>query len=143
MSRFLSSPEETGQLAEELAKNMPGRIFALVGDLGTGKTTFAQYFFKALGVTGSIVSPTFVIIKNYQNIYHIDCYRLKNSQELLRLGFREIIEAPQNIVVVEWADKIRDILPKETIWLYFDHGRTADERIVRIESLNGDQSSTY
>ena len=130
---------ETQKLAQELATKLSSRIFALVGDLGAGKTTFVQVFLRALGVGGRITSPTFVIIKNYvlknkdyKRAYHVDCYRLKNSEELLALGFKEILDNPQNIFLIEWADKIKELLPKNTLWIKFEHGKNKNERNIII-----------
>ncbi len=138
---ILRSIEETKKLAEDLVKEDKGRIFALVGELGAGKTTFSQFFLRALGVEKEyLTSPTFLIIKNYElgimnngnykKVYHIDCYRLHNSKELLDLKFEEILNNPKNILLIEWADKIKDLLPKETVWLYFKHGQRENEREI-------------
>lgn len=139
---ILKSVNETKKLAEELASKLQKRIFALVGDLGAGKTTFSQAFLRALGVSGRITSPTFLIIKSYNlksitynlqynRVYHIDCYRLNDSNDLINLGLQEILDNKQNIILLEWADKIKDLLPKnEVIWLNFEHGSSEDERII-------------
>mgnify|MGYP001596023053 CR=1 FL=1 len=80
------SVTDTEKFAQKLATKISDRVFALVGDLGAGKTTFVQAFLRALGVRGNITSPTFLIIKNYElrimnygRAYHVDCYRLNNS----------------------------------------------------------------
>lgn len=120
------SLEKTKEKAEALARILPARVYALTGHLGAGKTTFAQFFLRALGVSGSITSPTFVIIKRYalnyaeyESAYHIDCYRLNNPQELLALGFMEILADQKALVVIEWADKIKEFLPFDALWLDF------------------------
>ena len=139
------SLEKTKERAEELASSLPARVYALVGNLGAGKTTFAQFFLRALGVKGPITSPTFVIIKKYIlrpnplplipnpyiYAYHIDCYRLHDPQELLVLGFADILADPHALVLIEWADKVRDLLPQDAIWLDFSRGRLTpmDKRI--------------
>ena len=112
-------------------------VFALVGDLGAGKTTFSRFFLRALGVTESVTSPTFVIMKNYPlthpqfaRAYHMDCYRLKNNDELAPLGFVEILADKKNIVLIEWADRIRDAVPPEAIWIDFAHAGEADRMIT-------------
>ena len=107
-------------------------IFGLVGNLGAGKTTFIQAFAKGLGIKAKITSPTFVLMKNYKNLYHLDCYRIKNSKDVLDLDFKEIISIPKNIIMIEWAEKIKSILPKSTIWLKFKIiSRT--ERIISVK----------
>jgi len=123
------------RLAEKLMKKQPQKqrgektalVIALQGDLGGGKTTFLQGFARGLGVKKKILSPTFVIIKRFEirnsrfkNFYHIDCYRLEKPEELLELGFKNIISDPKNIVVVEWADKIKKVLPREIVLIKFE-----------------------
>ncbi len=135
----------TNRLAEKLAleilkdkKTRKGAVvLALVGDLGAGKTTFAQAFAKALGVKEKIASPTFLIMrsykpagKNYKLFYHIDAYRLNSSRELLDLGFADLLKDPANIILIEWADKIKDILPADVRWLRFSHGEKEGERVI-------------
>ena len=96
-------------------------IFCLYGDLGSGKTTFTKGFVSAFGVKQNVTSPTFVIEKIYKlpkllgkfkHIIHIDAYRLSGGEEMIELGWKEIIENPENIILVEWPEKIADILPK-------------------------------
>lgn len=114
------SAEETQKLAEEFAKKIkPPFVLALRGDLGGGKTTFLQGFAKGLGIKEKILSPTYNIYKRYGIFYHFDCYRIENPEEILALGFKEIISNPKNIVAIEWAEKIETILPKNTHWLDF------------------------
>ena len=113
----------------EVVHKKKAQILALEGDLGGGKTTFLQGFAKGLGVEEKILSPTFVImrkfrIKNkkseFKNFYHFDCYRIKKAEEVLTLGFREIVSDSKNIVAIEWADRIKKILPKNRISLRFE-----------------------
>jgi tRNA threonylcarbamoyladenosine biosynthesis protein TsaE len=119
-----NSYKETQKLAKDIAKNLDFNVIGLRGDLGGGKTTFTQGFAQALGVKDKILSPTFVILKKFKKtkgyLYHIDCYRLNNGKELLELGFDDIIKDKDNIVVLEWADLVDDILPKETIFIDFE-----------------------
>jgi len=128
-------------LAREVLKTKPegkALVLGLEGDLGGGKTTFLQGFARGMGIKQRIVSPTFVIMRRYkiqdtkykiQKFYHIDCYRIKKPKEILDLGFEEIISDPQNIVAVEWVDKIRRIMPKNTIWIKFEF---LNEKIRKI-----------
>ena len=89
--------------------------------MGSGKTTFTKGFVSAFGVKQNVTSPTFVIEKIYKlpkslgkfkHIIHIDAYRLSGGEEMIELGWKEIIENPENIILVEWPEKIADILPK-------------------------------
>lgn len=125
--KITESMEETKELAGELADVLFDRmesathsqLICLEGDLGAGKTTFAQGLAKAMGVKGVVNSPTFLIMKKYNlsgkwkgfNLFHFDCYRVKSSEEVLDLGWTEILEDPRNIVLVEWPEKIADIIP--------------------------------
>lgn len=111
----------------KLKKNSKALVLGLKGELGGGKTTFLQGFARGLGIKQRILSPTFVILKRFKikdlrfkNFYHIDCYRLNRDKEILALGFKEIISDKKNIVAVEWAERIKKILPKDAIWIKFD-----------------------
>ena len=115
-------------------------VVALEGDLGSGKTTFIQGLAQGLKVKENILSPTFVIqkdfllkLKNFKNLYHIDAYRLKNPEELLELGFKDLIGNPENLIVIEWADKIKKILPKEILKIEFEN-LGEDKRKITIYS---------
>ena len=101
-------------------------VLGLQGELGAGKTTFLQGFAKGLGIEEKVNSPTFVIIKkfkipnsSFKFFYHIDCYRLSTPKEILDLGFNEIMLNPENIVAIEWPEKIKKYLPKNTIIIDF------------------------
>ena len=111
-------------LAEEVIKKplkIKGAIvIGLEGELGSGKTRFVQGFAQGLGISRRLTSPTFVLIKKYKNLYHIDCYRLNKPKDILDLDFNEIISDSQNIVLIEWAEKIKKILPRDTIWIKFE-----------------------
>lgn len=115
-----NTAEKTREFAEEYAsifKN--GGILALSGDLGAGKTTFAQGFARGLGIDDRIVSPTFLIIRQYpipnqkNFFYHIDLYRMENI-DIKNSGLEEIISEPGNVVLIEWAEKISEYLPENT-----------------------------
>lgn len=119
-----TSAQQTKQqgrlLGQKIVESGAPRVIALRGDLGGGKTTFTQGLAKGLGVKERVLSPTFAIMKKYRgkrNLIHIDCYRV-NSEEMLNLGWQEIVSS-SDIVVIEWAEKIKDILPKNTHWINF------------------------
>ncbi len=138
-SFFSASAVQTKRIAKSLAREVlksgnreSALILALSGDLGAGKTTFVQGFLREMGVRRKITSPTFTIIKRFKEIYHIDCYRIHKPNELLKLGFKEIISNPKNIVLIEWADRIKKILPRNAIWIKFEHGNNEKERIIKI-----------
>mgnify|MGYP001582551035 CR=1 FL=1 len=131
-------------LLKNLFKRRRGRgalVLALIGELGSGKTTFVKNFAQVLSIKEKIKSPTFIIFRKHQIpsvlktqfkfLYHFDVYRIKNEKEILNLGWKEIISNPKNIVLVEWADKIKKILPKDVIYIYFKH-KGKDERTIII-----------
>lgn len=143
--------EETEELAQRVARwivkqkpNQKALVLALTGKLGSGKTTFVQDLAQSLGVEEKILSPTFVILKkfdlpslNFETFYHVDCYRIEDPEELLKLGFEEIVQDPQNVVVIEWADKVKSTLPSHYLKLDFEvEGR---ERKINIKSIQNEE----
>lgn len=120
MEKFIvNNLEQTKTLAEQFASTLNvGDIVLLNGDLGAGKTTFTQFVFKALGVTGVVNSPTFAVLKTYigNNITlnHFDTYRI-NIAEAIECGFDEIISARDGITFIEWSERIAELLPSDCI----------------------------
>lgn len=114
------SAKETMLIGEKLAKRLkPGDIVALSGNLGSGKTTFTKGIGEGLGVKDSrrINSPTFVLIKEYSGkipLYHLDLYRLDDLREIENLAIEEYIYG-NGVTVIEWAEKIKPILPENYI----------------------------
>lgn len=113
-------------------------IIALHGDLGAGKTTLVQNISKILGVKENIISPTFVIMKGYilnddhfKKLIHIDAYRLEDSREIIKLGWGELIKDRENLILLEWPEKIGDHLPKGSIKVEISH-INENEREVKI-----------
>jgi len=122
--KYLSQkPEDTFALGEKLAASLNGgEVVALYGNLGAGKTAFVQGLALALGVKNKVNSPTFNIMKVYKTkhqkikqLCHIDAYRLSGFQDLLDIGVQDYLEDKNALVVIEWADKIKEILPKNVI----------------------------
>ncbi|MBU1006911.1 MAG: tRNA (adenosine(37)-N6)-threonylcarbamoyltransferase complex ATPase subunit type 1 TsaE [Candidatus Omnitrophica bacterium] len=131
--------EETISAAERLAKGLKkGDVVLLYGDLGSGKTTFTKGIGKGLGVKDAlhINSPTFVLIKEYEAdipLYHLDLYRLDGLRDIEDIAIEEYIYG-NGVTVIEWAEKIKDILPEKHIAVRFTI-RGEQEREIRIEDL--------
>lgn len=143
-----SSVKETKCLARKFAceilkkpreKLQGALVVGLRGDLGSGKTTFVQGFAQSLGIEDKILSPTFVIMKKFQmpnqnskfsSLYHIDCYRIKDEQDMLELGWNKIVSDPHNLVLIEWQERIKKILPKDTVSISFETTKKHERRIT-------------
>lgn len=138
-----TSPAATRALGQRLGEQLQaGDILALHGDLGAGKTVLTQGLGLGLGVEDRIVSPTFILANEYMTpsglcLRHIDCYRLSADHtglEVAHLGFGEWIEDLQGVLVIEWADRIPELLPREHMVLALHHGDTPESRIIRIRA---------
>ena len=117
-------------------------VLGLYGDLGAGKTSFTQGLAQALGVSDTVVSPTFVIMKKYElnpdhlkftSLIHIDAYRIEKPEEMIRLGWNDIISNKENLVVVEWPERVRANMP-EHIKINFNH-ISENEREVEVTQI--------
>lgn len=114
------SPEETFAFARSLAEQAKGgEVFCLDGDLGVGKTVFAQGFGAGLGITEPMASPTFTILKEYHAgrlaLYHFDVYRIGSEDEMEEVGFYDLVGQPEGVSLIEWSRLIEGILPKDAI----------------------------
>ncbi|TJX14903.1 tRNA (adenosine(37)-N6)-threonylcarbamoyltransferase complex ATPase subunit type 1 TsaE [Tissierella creatinini] len=128
----LKETEEFGMKLGRLLKK--GDILCLNGSLGAGKTTMTKYIGLGLGVEEYITSPTFALINQYSGrlpVYHFDVYRLENAHELYDLGFDDYFYG-DGVCIIEWADKIDKMIPKERIVIDIEKGKSDDERILRI-----------
>lgn len=136
------SVEQTTELALKVAKRSieqkSALVIALKGELGSGKTTFAQGFAKGLGVKGRILSPTFVLMRQYEvprdrydKLYHIDCYRMSDERELEDLGWKDIVSDPKNVVLIEWPERVHGIMPEDHIEISFEHS-SLDTRYIKL-----------
>lgn len=135
----------TKKLGARLGKKMANgkikgpAVFALHGELGSGKTTFIQGFARGAGVRHTPKSPTFLLIRNYsirrgkfRKLFHVDAYRIKKPKELKALGIKEILLNPSHIVLIEWAEKIARLLPRKTVHITFSHGKRENERRIAV-----------
>lgn len=131
----LSNLEETEKFGIKLGKALrSGDILCLNGDLGAGKTTITKSIGVGLGVEEYITSPTFALINQYVGrvpVYHFDVYRLENVNELYDLGFDEYFYG-KGVCIIEWADKIDRMIPKDRIVVDIENGNNVDERILKI-----------
>lgn len=134
--RILRNESDTRAFGLELAEKLqPGDVIALVGDLGTGKTALTRYIAEGLGVTETISSPTFTIVKEYSSgripLFHFDVYRLSDGEELLDIGADEYLNG-NGACIIEWADIVADVLPDDAIIIQLLYGENEGERIAVI-----------
>lgn len=130
-----TSLEQTETIARDIlnkimANKTGATVLALQGNLGSGKTTFAQAVARELGIAETVTSPTFVIQKNYEiknpkfaapfkKLIHIDAYRIEDPSELETIGFKKLTAEPRNLILVEWPEKMAVLLPAETKTICF------------------------
>ena len=138
----IASEQETQRLGEAIGRAaVPGLVVALIGDLGTGKTTLTKSIAKGLGVTETVTSPTFNIIREYRSgrlpLFHFDVYRIADPDEMYELGYEEYFYG-DGICVVEWADLIEELLPEDAVIIHIERGASEEEREYRIEGGNED-----
>ena len=152
------SDSETIKLGEKLAKRFrDGETITLTGDLGAGKTTLIKGIAKGLGIKKNITSPTFVLMKLYstdlpritadkphlpagrqgsriQRLCHVDAYRIGSGRELVDIGIMEYIDDLKTLTIIEWAEKVKDILPNDAIWIKMGYGKNENERVIIIDN---------
>ncbi|MBI2441558.1 MAG: tRNA (adenosine(37)-N6)-threonylcarbamoyltransferase complex ATPase subunit type 1 TsaE [Lentisphaerae bacterium] len=146
------SPEETRALAADLVKELksrgaldrprvardkPGVVLALHGELGSGKTCFVQGLAQALGVRQVVTSPTFTMVNEYRGqclLVHVDLYRVNTPEELLSIDFEDCL-AGKGITVIEWAERAGAWLPRNAWHIYFKVGTTANTRTITLTSV--------
>lgn len=131
--------QETFALGEKIGREAKkGSVYALIGDLGVGKTVFTQGLAKGLELDESICSPTFTIVQVYENarlpLYHFDVYRIADIDEMDEIGYEDYFYG-DGICLVEWANLIEEIMPKDTVWITIekDLNKGFDYRKIRIE----------
>ncbi|MBI3460360.1 tRNA (adenosine(37)-N6)-threonylcarbamoyltransferase complex ATPase subunit type 1 TsaE [Candidatus Acetothermia bacterium] len=117
------SAEETRRIGQALAQQLkPGDCLVLIGNLGAGKTTLVQGLAEGLGISESVVSPTFTLMREYQGrlpLYHVDAYRIKHLDELREIGLEDTMLA-EGIVAIEWGEKAQELLPSGCIEISID-----------------------
>lgn len=133
------SAEETIALGEKIGSLLkPGDIIAMSGTLAAGKTTITKGIAKSLGVNDTITSPTFCLISEYEGtkmpLYHMDVYRLDSVEDFINLGVDDMLFG-EGVCIIEWSEKIKSELPKNTIWMNImpeDDG----SRIISLDNWN-------
>ncbi len=134
-----NSTEETEKWAGELASKLPsGSVLALHGNLGAGKTVFARGFARGLGITEPISSPTFTIVQEYPYskgmFYHLDLYRIDHSDSAYAFGIDEFLYDPDAMTLIEWPERIADILPETVIHVTLEAlNEMEDKRRITVE----------
>lgn len=132
---YIKNEHDTEEFGMKLASSLePGDIVALIGDLGTGKTTLTKYIAKGLGVTENINSPTFNIVKEHKSgiipLFHFDVYRLSSGDELLDIGADEYFYS-DGVCIIEWADIVADVVPEKAKVILIEYGEKQGERVYR------------
>ena len=137
MATFTSdSPAETEALGRRFAKDViAGAVFALQGDLGTGKTRFTKGLVAGIGSDAEVTSPTFTILHEYGGgklpVYHFDFFRLENAARLAQIGFDEYLFG-NGLCVIEWADRFADLIPDDARWIRFEM-KSAEQRLIHMK----------
>jgi tRNA threonylcarbamoyladenosine biosynthesis protein TsaE len=150
MTITTNSEKQTFNLGQKMAEKLqPGVVIGLIGELGAGKTILIKGLAKGLGINQTIASPTFVLMKVYKTrinadicadkrrlkkpiqwLCHVDAYRLKSGQDLIEIGLKDWLNQPSTVTVIEWADQVKDILPKNTIFVKIKLGKKKNQRII-------------
>lgn len=137
-----ASEKETLALGEKLAKTLKGgEAIGLIGELGAGKTILAKGIAKGLGIKKNITSPTFVLMKVYKvrnlkfeirNLVHVDAYRIDDKRELLDIGVEEYLGDKNSVVIIEWADKVKDLFKNKKYIKISLGGIKNNQRVITI-----------
>lgn len=151
MKYISHSEDETKNIGKKIAAKLKGgEVLAIQGDLGAGKTILAKGIAKGLGCKKIVNSPTFVLMKIYKikfqilniklagkiikYICHIDAYRINSAKDIEAIGALEYFGKEDTISIVEWPEKIKKILPRDTIWVELGYGKKELERVIRVKN---------
>ena len=146
MATFISnSPAETDAIARRLAEDLvAGSVLALKGELGSGKTLFAQGLVAGLESNAAVTSPTFTIIHEYPGgrlpVYHFDFFRLENRESAARLGLEDYFFG-DGISIIEWADRFPELVPEQARWISFEM-KSEHQRIITLSRPRNEDSGT-
>ena len=136
-----NSEQETYAYGASLAQQaVQGQVFALIGDLGVGKTVLTKGLAAGLGITEPVSSPTFTILQEYEEgrlpFYHFDVYRIADPEEMDEIGYEDYFYG-DGVCLVEWANLIRELMPENTVWITIekDLERGFDYRRITVEGM--------
>lgn len=135
---------EIDKLALKIAKKMKnGGILGLIGDLGTGKTTFTKRICSEYNITENVKSPTFTYVISYTSgdvkVYHFDMYRITDPSEIYEIGFEDYIGEEGAVVIVEWADNIYEEMPEETLYVEMSYSDENKRNVLIYKIKNGER----
>lgn len=134
------SPDDTRELAATMAGvARPGDVLLVGGELGSGKTVFAQGFGRGLGVEEQVTSPTFILVRTYEGrltLVHADMYRLDHLQEVVDLALPELLDEGA-VAVIEWGDVAAAVLPPDFLEVCLERGSADDDRLVTLRAVGG------
>ncbi|MGQ9699658.1 MAG: tRNA (adenosine(37)-N6)-threonylcarbamoyltransferase complex ATPase subunit type 1 TsaE [Candidatus Bipolaricaulaceae bacterium] len=128
------SPEETMDVAMDLGRRLKeGDVVALVGELGTGKTTFVKGLARGFWIPEEVLSPSFLLARTYRGkrvLHHLDLYRIRSEEELLEVGLTDLLPPEEGVTVVEWADRFPRLIPPSAMWVILEHLGEKKRRIT-------------
>ena len=132
-TKLLRSEQEVEAYGVRLGREArPGQVIALTGDLGAGKTTLTKAIARGLGISETVTSPTFTIVKEYRSgrlpLFHFDVYRIGDVEEMYELGYEEYFFG-DGVCVIEWADLIEELIPEDALKISIAYGQDEEERI--------------
>lgn len=129
---YLKDEKETMLFGEKLGRSIDRKLLiCLDGDLGAGKTCMSKGIAKGLGIEEEVTSPTFILVEEYHgrmDLYHFDVYRIDDSEELYFIGFDEYL-SKEAVVVIEWANRIEEILPKERLDIVIEYVQDTGRKV--------------
>jgi tRNA threonylcarbamoyladenosine biosynthesis protein TsaE len=136
MQQIISrSEQETNTIGQAIAQQLKkGDVVCLTGNLGTGKTMLSKAIAKGLGIRELVTSPTYTIVQEYEGdipFFHFDVYRIDDINEMFEIGFEEYL-LRDGVCLIEWADRISDILPEDCIWIHMYYGQKTEERVIKM-----------